>query len=94
MSLSDPANLLYLLVTLGTVLPTVWAGVHLGRSYQTVRARFTLVLGLALAALLAHEIAEVVTLATHQSYSPTAGDLGRNAVDMVLGWSLFYVISR
>lgn len=94
MTLSDPSNLLYLLITLATIVPVVWAGAHLGRSYQKVRARFTLILGLALAALLAYGISEVVTLMTHQSYTLTTGDLGRSVVVLIQGWSLFYVISR
>jgi hypothetical protein len=94
MSLSDPPNVLYLVMTFATVVPALWAGTYLGKSYRQAKARFTLVLGIALAALLAHEIAEIATLVTHQSYTPTTGDLGRNGVDLIVGWALFYVISR
>lgn len=94
MTFSDPANVLSLLIALATIIPAVWAGAHLARSYQKVRAKFTLVLGVALAALLAYGVSEIVTLVTHQAYTPTVGDLGRNVVVLIQGWSLFYVISR
>ncbi len=94
MTLADPANALSLLITLAAIVPVVWAGAHLARSYQKVRAKFTLVLGIALVALLAYGVSEIVTLVTHQAYTPTVGDLGRNAVVLIQGWSLFYVISR
>lgn len=94
MSLSEPFGAGMMVVTLATLAPVLWAGAVLGKRYTEVKARFTLVLGIALAALLAHEVSEIVTLVTHQSYTPTPGDLGRNLVDLIVGWSLFYVVSR
>ncbi len=94
MSLSDPPNILFLLVALATIIPVVWAGAHLAKIYQKVRARFTLILGVALAALLAYAVSGIITLVTHQSYTPTVGDMGRNAVVLIQSWALFYVISR